>query len=60
MIGELGEAELADIARERRLGDGEIGGLEGLPELVLAGDALAAYEAENGCMALKLHPFPLR
>ena len=46
-IGQLGEAQLPDVAGEGRLGDDEPLLRQGLPQLVLALDPPLANDAEN-------------
>ena len=54
-IGQLGEAELADVARERGLGDDESLGGERLAQLVLALDAPLPDDPQDGGVTLDLH-----
>ena len=54
-IRQLGQAQLADVARERRLGDGVSLSRERLPEIFLVLDAPLAHDPEDRRLALDLH-----
>src|SRR5687768_2943375 len=54
-VGQLGEAQLPDVARECRLGDDESLLRQRLPQLVLTLDPPLADDAEDRGMALDLH-----
>src|SRR2546426_75717 len=51
----LGEAQLADVPGEGRLGDAEALGLEQLSQLLLTRDRLRTYDPQDGRMALGFH-----
>src|SRR6266849_2439133 len=53
--GHLGEAQLADVPGEGRLGDAEPLRLEQLSQLLLTRDRLRAYDPQDGRMALGFH-----
>ncbi len=53
--GHFGEAQLADVARQRRLSDVEPLGLEQLAQLLLTRDRLRADDLQDGRVALGFH-----
>ena len=54
-VGELGEAQLPDVAGQRRLGDGIALRRKRLPQVFLIVDTSLAHDPQNRRLALHFH-----